>query len=197
MQLLLATTNSGKLREMVPILSGCGADIVTLADMATVPAPEESGATFAENARLKALAYAASTHLVTIAEDSGLEILALANAPGVHSARFLGPDASYAMRFEQIERRLAAVPQRPRDARFVAAVAVARGDRILFETEASVDGEIAAKPAGEGGFGYDPIFFYPRFAKTMAKCSPEEKAAISHRGRAFRDLARWLRHEKV
>jgi XTP/dITP diphosphohydrolase len=127
-----------------------------------------------------------------VAEDSGLEVVALAGAPGVYSARFLGPGASYADRFAEIARRLDADPSHNRDARFVAALALARPGEVLFETEAYVEGEIAPAPAGSGGFGYDPIFLYPPFGRTAAECREEQKAAISHRGRAFRDLARWL-----
>ena len=193
MRLLIATTNPDKLREIVPMLSECGVQVVTLRQLPAVAAPEETGATFAENARLKALAYAAHTDLITVAEDSGLEVSALDHAPGIHSARFLGGDVTYAARRRRISSNLAAPVQRPREARFVAAVAVAHGDCLLFETEACLDGEIALVPAGANGFGYDPIFWYPPFGKTTAECSTEEKVAISHRARAFRDLARWLR----
>lgn len=189
---LLATTNAGKIREMRSLLDGLDLDVVTLADLPPMPAPAETGATFWENARIKALAYAQASGLITLAEDSGLEIEALGGAPGVYSARFLGENVAYADRFREIFRRLDA-PKTARDARFVTAVAVVRGAEVLYEGEAAVDGEIAAAPAGSGGFGYDPIFFYPPFGKTTAQLTPGEKAAISHRGRAFRDLARWIR----
>lgn len=194
MKLLIATTNPGKIREIVPLLHGLDIELVTLADVPPMAEPPETGSTFWENARIKALAYAAHSGLITIAEDSGLVIEALGGEPGVHSARFLGPDVSYADRFRAIHRRIALHPSATRTARFVTAVAVARGPELLFEGEAAVDGEIAATPAGTGGFGYDPIFLYPPFGTTTAACTPAAKMAISHRGRAFRDLARWLRH---
>jgi XTP/dITP diphosphohydrolase len=191
-RLLIATTNPNKLREIRPLFAGVPLELVTLADLPAVPEPAETGATFWENARQKALAYAQATGLVAVAEDSGLEIDALGGAPGVYSARFLRPDAAYAERFAEIYRRLDAAGPVDRRARFVTALAVARGRELLFETETTVEGEIAPAPAGTNGFGYDPIFFYPPFAKTMAETTSVEKGAVSHRARAFRDLKRNL-----
>ena len=193
MPLLIATTNPDKVREIRAVLAGVPVALVTLADLPPIPAPEEDAATFWENARGKALAYAAASGLTVVAEDSGLEIAALGGEPGVHSARFLGPDVPYAVRFAEIQRRLAAVGDLRRDARFVTALAVARGTRILYETEAWIDGVIAGHPAGEYGFGYDPIFFYPPFGKTTAEIPLDRKCAVSHRARAFRDLAAALK----
>jgi XTP/dITP diphosphohydrolase len=153
--------------------------------------PEETGATFEENARLKARYYATHTGVLTVAEDSGLEIDALGGQPGVRSARFLGADATYPERFDEIYRRLAGVPPERRTARFVCAVAVADGGRIVFETRGTVEGLIADAPAGAGGFGYDPIFYYPKLGLTLAQAG-DGKAAVSHRGEAFRRLAAWL-----
>lgn len=188
--LLIATTNPNKLREIRPLLAGLGVDLVTLADIPSIPEPDETGATFWENARIKALAYAGASGLTTIAEDSGFEIDALDGEPGVRSARFLGPDASYAERFAEIYSRLAG---RPSTARFVTALVVARGNEILFETETSIEGRVADTPRGEHGFGYDPIFLYLPFGRTTAELTDAQKAVVSHRGRAFRDLARYLR----
>jgi XTP/dITP diphosphohydrolase len=189
MTLLVATTNLGKLREIRPLLAGLPITLVTLADVPPVPEPEESADTFWENARIKALAYAQATGLMTVAEDSGLEIDALGGEPGVRSARFLGADTPYPARFQEIFRRLGS---RPRDARFVTALTLASGAEVLFETETTVEGRIADSPAGEHGFGYDPIFFYPPFGQTTAQLTDDQKAAISHRARAFRDLKRNL-----
>jgi XTP/dITP diphosphohydrolase len=186
---LLATTNPNKVREIRPLLADLPIALITLADLPAVPEPEESGATFWENARIKALAYAAATGEIAIAEDSGLAVDALGGAPGVHSARFLGAAASYPERFNEIFRRLGT---QPRDARFVTALAVARGTEIRFETETAVDGCIADAPAGAHGFGYDPIFWYPPFRCTTAQLIDRDKAVVSHRARAFRDLHRWL-----
>jgi len=189
MRLLVATTNLNKVREIRPLLADLPIELLTLADVAAVPEPDENGASFWENARLKALAYAAATGHIAVAEDSGLEIDALGGEPGVHSARFLGAAASYPDRFAEIFRRLGT---EARDARFITALAVARGTELLFETEASVEGQIANAPAGEHGFGYDPIFQYPPFGCTTAQLPDARKASISHRARAFRDLHRWL-----
>ena len=187
--LLIATTNPNKVREITPLLAGLPIDLITLADIGPTAEPEETGATFWENARIKALAYAGATGAVAVAEDSGLEIDALGGEPGVHSARFLGASTPYPARFDEIFRRLGA---KPREARFVTALAVARGSEVLFETETSIAGLIAEAAAGEHGFGYDPIFFYPPFGCTTAQLIDRDKAMVSHRARAFRDLRRWL-----
>ena len=193
MILLVATTNPNKLREIRPLLGGsCQGEpytLVTLADVAPVPEPEETGATFWENARIKALAYAAATGLTTVAEDSGFVVDALDGEPGVRSARFLGPLATYEERFVEIYRRLAGQSS---SARFVTALAVANGDRLLFETETSIEGAVAPSPRGQHGFGYDPIFWYPPLGRTTAELTDHEKAVVSHRARAFRDLQRFL-----
>jgi XTP/dITP diphosphohydrolase len=193
MTLLVATTNPGKLREIRPLLAALPITLVTLADLPAMPEPDETGATFWENARLKALAYAAQSGLPTVAEDSGLEIAALGGEPGIRSARFLGEGVSYPARFEEISSRLAAQSAAPRTARFVTALACVRADRVLYEGEAWMYGNIAQTAAGEHGFGYDPIFFYPPLGKTTGELTLDEKAAVSHRARAFRDFARWLR----
>jgi XTP/dITP diphosphohydrolase len=194
--LLIATTNPNKVREIRPLLAGVPFEILTLADLDPLPEPEESATTFWGNARIKALAYARGVAQArgsgpfSVAEDSGLVIDAMDGEPGVFSARFMGPQTSYPDRFAEIFRRLEG---RPRSARFVTALAVARGDEILFETETAVEGEISQAAAGAHGFGYDPIFFYPPLNRTTAELSDEQKAAISHRARAFRDLRRWLK----
>lgn len=187
--LLIATTNPHKLREIRPLLAGLAIELITLAEVAPVPEPEENGATFWANARIKALAYAAATGQIAVAEDSGLEIDALGGEPGIHSARFLGASTSYPDRFTEIFRRLG---NRPRDARFVTALAVARGSELLFETETAIDGRIADAPAGDHGFGYDPIFWYPPRHCTTAQLTDVQKSSVSHRARAFRDLHGWL-----
>jgi XTP/dITP diphosphohydrolase len=191
-RLLVATTSLDKLREIRAVLGGAAIEIVTLADVAPMAEPVETGATFWENARLKALTYSHGAGLMTVAEDSGIEIDALGGEPGIRSARFLGAGTGYADRFAEIYRRLAARPEAPRDARFVTAMAVADGDALVFETETRVEGVVAPAPAGDGGFGYDPIFHYPPFGKTTAEMTLAEKLSISHRARAFRDLGRAL-----
>ena len=188
-RLLLATTNPDKVREIRPLLADLPIELITLADVPPVPEPEESAMTFWENARIKALGYARATGCIAVAEDSGLEIDAMNGQPGVYSARFMGANTSYPNRFYEIFRR---IEHEDRAARFVTALAVARGHEILFETETAVDGEITSEPKGQHGFGYDPIFFYPPFGVTTAQLPDRDKAVISHRARAFRDLRRWL-----
>lgn len=195
MRLLLATTNQNKVREIQALLKDLPIDLVTLAELPPIPEPAETGHTFWENAREKALAYARASGVTAAAEDSGIEIAALDGEPGIHSARFLGPDVPYPVRFEEIYRRISARPSVSREARFVTALAVAEPDgTVLFETEAFVDGEIAAAPAGTNGFGYDPIFFFRPFGRTTGALTAEEKSSISHRARAFRNFAVWYKH---
>ena len=189
MNLLIATTNPNKLREIRPLLAGIACELVSLADLAPIPEPDETGSTFWENARIKALAYAAGSRLISVAEDSGLVIDAMNGEPGVLSARFMGASTPYPERFKEIFRR---IDGRNRSARFVTALAVARGNEILFETETTVEGEIAREAAGAHGFGYDPIFWYAPLQCTTAQLPDSEKAIISHRARAFRDLRRHL-----
>ena len=186
MKLLLATTNPGKLREIHGILAGVPVELVTLEDYPGIDEPEETGATFAENARMKALYYSHATGLPAVADDSGIEIEALDHAPGAHSARWNGAD--YPAKFNAIYRELTRRGRMGSSARFVAHVAVARQGRIVFETKGTIDGEIARQPRGTHGFGYDPIFYYPPYACTLGEVAGERKAAVSHRGKAFRQL---------
>lgn len=190
-KLLLATTNPGKLREIRGILTGVPVELVSLEQFPDVPAPDEPGQTFAENARIKALYYAEKTGLPAVADDSGLEIDALGGAPGVHSAYWHGDH--YPTKFAVIYGELAAQGLKTSPARFVAHVTVADAGRVLFEATGTVEGEIAPQPKGMHGFGYDPIFFYPPYGCTLAEVEGEKKAAVSHRGKAFRQLAVWLR----
>jgi XTP/dITP diphosphohydrolase len=199
-RLLIATTNPNKVREIREVLADTPADLIGLRDLPAVPEPEETGRTFQENARLKARYYSAALGsalgdrpTLVVAEDSGLIIDALDGDPGVRSARYLREDASYQERFDDIYRRLGAHPDRPRTARFVCALAVARGDEIIFETTGTVEGAISDRPRGSGGFGYDPIFFYPPYGQTLAEVSEARKLAVAHRGHAFRQLSEWLR----
>lgn len=193
-ELLIATTNAGKLREIRRILDGVPISLKSLADFPEVPVAEETGASFAENAKQKALHYARLTGMRAMAEDSGLEIDALDRAPGVYSARYLREDATYEERFADLARR---VRERERDmrhrtARFVCALAVAEGSRIVFEATGSVEGLVADAPAGTSGFGYDPIFYYPPYGRTFGEVSDAEKSEVSHRGQAMRALRDYL-----
>ncbi len=185
-RLLIATTNPGKLDEIRGILGALSVTLVTLADHPPVPEPEETGSTFAENARLKARYYAGATGELTVAEDSGLDIDALDGEPGVHSARFNGE--SYAEKFATIQAMLAERGTDSSTARFVCALALTRTDGIVWETSGIVEGRVRLPPRGDGGFGYDPIFYYPAYGRTLAEVTADEKAAVSHRGQAFRKL---------
>jgi len=198
-RLLVATTNRDKLREIHAVLDGASLDLITLADLPPIVEPEETGATFAENARLKALYYAQAAQttlrdpsVLTVAEDSGLVVDALDGEPGVRSARYLRADASYPERFDAIYRRLSEQPNRPRTARFVCALAAARGGNVVFETTGTIEGEISPAPHGTNGFGYDPIFLYPPYARTLAEVDDQQKLRVAHRGHAFRNLRTWL-----
>ena len=192
MRLLVATTNANKIREIRALLDGAGVDLVTLEAWPRIPAPEETGSTFDENARQKALYYAAATGELTVAEDSGLEIDALGGAPGVESARFGGAALPYADKFALIYERLRAAGRVDSSARFVCALALVRDGRVEFHTRGTVEGRIASAPSGTNGFGYDPIFLYPPYGCTLAQATAEQKAAVSHRGQAFRELRSYL-----
>ena len=204
MTLVIATTNRDKVREIRALLASVPVTLQTLSDHQAIAEPDETGATFEDNARLKAVAYAAALgealqdEDLVVAEDSGLVVDAIDGAPGVHSARFLGAGASYPERFAEIARRLAERPEAPRTARFVCAlVAADRHGQVRFETRGEIEGRIASAPAGSGGFGYDPIFVYPPYGRTLAQVSDDEKRAVAHRGQAFRAFARWLNDRKT
>jgi len=198
MKILIATTNPGKFAEISAML-GVGVQWVSLKDFPDITEIEEDGATFAENARKKALGYAKQTGLWTLADDSGLMIDALDGQPGVKSARFAGIASE--RRATRDERRnidhknmtkalklLKGIPEEKRTAKFVCFLCLASPEKILIETGGVLEGFIAEKETGENGFGYDPIFFVPRLNKTVAQLSAEEKNSISHRGNAIRKL---------
>jgi XTP/dITP diphosphohydrolase len=196
-RLLVATTNPHKLREIRDLLSDVPIETIGLEERPPIEEPDETGTTFEENARLKALHYDRRAALggsdLTVAEDSGLVVDALDGEPGVHSARFLRSDATYAERFAEIFRRLDANPDRPPTARFICALAVVHDGRLVYETTGRVEGEITRPPRGSNGFGYDPIFFYPPYACTLAEVTQAAKLTVAHRGQAFRALADWLK----
>jgi XTP/dITP diphosphohydrolase len=189
-QLLLATTNPGKVREIRGMLGIVPVELVPLERFPGLEEPEETGATFAENARLKARYYAEKTGIPAVADDSGIEIDALGKAPGVHSARWHGTD--YPTKFAVIYRELASRGLATSPARFVAHIAVADAGRVVFEATGTIEGEIAPAPRGTHGFGYDPIFFYPPLNCTLAEVTGDAKAQVSHRGAAFRAFREYL-----
>jgi XTP/dITP diphosphohydrolase len=191
-RLVLATSNQNKVREIRAILSDVPYELVGLDRFPPIHAPDENGRTFAENAHLKARAYADATGELVVAEDSGLEIDALGGVPGIESARYGGEDATYPEKFALIYDALRGRGASGSTARFVCTLALVRGDAVLFEARGTVEGEIAPEPRGSGGFGYDPIFFYPPYGRTLGEVSAEEKARVSHRGKAFAALRRHL-----
>ncbi len=192
LRILIATHNKGKLREIRRLTAGRDWDLISLDALPEVPEAIEDGATFAENARKKALHYAQHTGLPTLADDSGLEVDALGGAPGVHSARFAGPQRDDAANNRKLLERLAGVPAARRTARFRCAMALAVADRVLAETTGCVEGVILEAPRGTGGFGYDPLFLVPGLGKTMAELEPDEKNRLSHRGQALRRMLEQL-----
>jgi XTP/dITP diphosphohydrolase len=191
-RLLLATNNRGKLREYRSLLRGIPFEMVTPADLAITGEVEEAGTSFEENATLKAVAMARRSGLLTLADDSGLEVDALGGAPGPLSARYAGEGASDAGRVNFLLSKLKNVPEGKRAARFrcVIAVATPEGKVELFSGECR--GVIIDKPRGNNGFGYDPIFYLPEFGKTMAGLTLIEKNKISHRARAAEKAKRYL-----
>jgi XTP/dITP diphosphohydrolase len=190
MRLLLATTNRGKIRELRRILGEEGIELIGLGEWATEV--EETGETFAENALLKARYFHEVSGLPTIADDSGLAVDALNGAPGVYSARYAGPGASDLDRIHKLLDEIKDVPAEHRGARFVCVAAIVwNGGERTFAAEA--EGRLLKEATGEGGFGYDPIFYYEPMQKSFAELSEAEKAAVSHRGQAFRQLVQWLK----
>jgi XTP/dITP diphosphohydrolase len=192
MEILLASQNAGKLAEMRHLVRGLSLEIVGPKDLGIHEAPDETGATFADNAREKARHYARVSGRLAIADDSGLSVDAMNGEPGIYSARFGGPAATDPDRNRLVIERLSAVSEDKRTARFTCALAVVRGEEVLFETLQTVEGRIALEPRGRNGFGYDPIFFSPHFGRTFGEVTPEEKETVSHRGKAFRKLREFL-----
>ena len=187
-RLLFATTNHGKLREVRALLAGLPIEVATLGDFADLDVPIEDQDTFDANARLKALHYARLTHCLTLADDSGLEVDALGGAPGVHSARYAGPQCDPAANNAKLVAELSGVPSQGRAARFRCAMALAQGDQILATADGKIEGVIVDEPRGRNGFGYDPYFFVPESGMTVAEMPPEQKNQISHRGRALQAI---------
>lgn len=183
-ELLIATTNQHKLREYAAIFAGLPLELRSLKDLAIDDDVEETGETFAENARLKAQFYAQRSGLTALADDSGLEVAALGGEPGVRSARYAGPGASDADRIALVLEKLAGVPMHARLARFVCVIALARPDGTIELVEGVLPGVIETAPRGEHGFGYDPIFYVLDEDRTLAELPPERKNQISHRARA-------------
>jgi XTP/dITP diphosphohydrolase len=198
-RILIATSNPGKLRDFAGAAAGHGIEIATIPGFASLSAVVEDGLTFEENARKKAEAY--SRHApgeIVLADDSGLEVDALSGAPGVHSARYAadqphladentGEEANNA----RVLRELRKVPAERRTGRFICVLVAARDGQTLASFRGTAEGVILDSPRGTGGFGYDPLFYFPEIRKTFAELSAEEKAGYSHRGAAFRQFLVW------
>ena len=183
-RLLLATTNKGKAAEYRDLLKGLDFELVTLDQAGISQQADESYNTFEENARHKAAFYAELGGLLTLADDSGLEVDALGGEPGVRSSRYAGDNATDADRVDFLLNKLKDIPQQRRKARFRCVIAVARPGGPVETVDGVCDGYIALEPAGNNGFGYDPVFFLPEYGRTIAELPPEIKNHISHRGRA-------------
>jgi XTP/dITP diphosphohydrolase len=197
-KLLLATSNPGKLREY-RVLAGPGEEITLdlLPDFASLPAFEETAPTFAENAAGKALHYSRFTNELLMAEDSGLVVPALGGAPGPLSARWAGPDATDADRVRKLLEEMKDRPTSKRGARFVSVAALARQGQAVAIFSDFVEGVLTREPQGTGGFGYDPIFLFEPLGRTFAELTTEQKNLYSHRARAFRKVAAFLRNREA
>jgi XTP/dITP diphosphohydrolase len=192
-RLLVATHNRNKLNEYRELFKGLSLELVTLDDLGIRDDVAEDGATFAENARIKAKAYSRQSGLWTLADDSGLEVDALDGDPGVRSKRYAGENVSDADRNAYLLSKLRDVPPGKRTARFRCAIAIASPRGELWEAEGTCAGEIIFEPRGANGFGYDPIFYFPDRGATLAELPMEEKNKVSHRARAAQGIKAVLR----
>lgn len=192
-KIIFATGNKDKVKEIQMILADLGVEVLTMKDAGISIDIEENGATYEENAMIKARAVAAYTNCVVMADDSGLEIDYLNKEPGIYSARYLGDDTSYRIKNANLMERLEGVPDEKRTARFVCAIAAVLPDGRELTTRGTIEGRIAYEEKGGNGFGYDPIFYVPEFGKTTAELSEEEKNQVSHRGNALRLMKEELR----
>ena len=191
--LVIATRNKGKIEEILGLLNGFSIAIKGLEDFGPIPAVEEDGQTFDENAYIKASVTSRILGYPTLADDSGLVVEALNGAPGVYSARYAGEHATDPQRCRKLLREMHHVTNRKAAFECVISIAVPTGAALTYE--ARCEGEIAAQPAGENGFGYDPVFYYPPLKKTFAELTRAEKSRVSHRGKALREL--WDEFDKV
>ena len=195
-KLILATSNKDKAREIAEILSDTPFVVTTMKEEGYDPDIVEDGKTFEENALIKArTVHALAKGAYVMADDSGLCIDALDGAPGIYSARFCGENSTYPEKFAKIFEMLKDVPEEKRTAKFVCSIAVVRPDGSEFTVRGEVCGVLHEKPMGDGGFGYDPIFYVPEFGMTTAQMTKEQKNSISHRGKASRAMAEKLKAE--
>jgi len=188
MKILLASLNSGKLREYRQLAGASPVELDLIPNLRNLPPYAESAPTFAENSAGKALHYSRFVEEMVLADDSGLAVPALGGAPGVHSARYAGPNATDADRVRKLLGEMAGKEGDDRRARFVCVIAIARKDRASAIVSDSAEGLLTTEPCGVDGFGYDPIFLYPELGRTFAEMSQGEKNLYSHRGKAFRKI---------
>jgi len=199
-RILIATSNPGKLRDFAGAAASLGIVIEPLPNFSSLPAVVEDGLTFEANARKKAEFYSPyAPGEIVLADDSGLEVEALGGAPGVHSARYaadqphlVGNNTDDQANNARLIRELRKIPQNKRTGRFVCVIAAARDGRTLAAFRGQAEGTLLDVPRGSGGFGYDPLFYFPTIQKTFAELTPEEKAQYSHRGKAFREFLGWI-----
>ncbi|MGN0386540.1 MAG: XTP/dITP diphosphatase [Lachnospiraceae bacterium] len=194
-RIIFATGNAGKIREIKEIMGDMNIPIISMKEAGIVSDIEENGTTYEENATIKAKAVAALAGEgdLVMADDSGLEIDYLNKEPGIYSARYLGEDTSYRIKNQNLIDRLSGVPDEKRTARFVCAIAAVLPDGKVLTTRGVIEGRIGYEEAGQGGFGYDPIFYVPELGKTTAELTEEEKNDVSHRGRALRAMKEELK----
>ena len=196
MRIVFATGNQNKVREIREILGDIGCEVISMKEAGVNIDIVEDGTTFSENSMIKAMAVAKLLpDDVVLADDSGLEVDYLGGEPGIYSARYMGEDTPYSIKNANIIERLKEAKDEERSARFVCAISAALPGGKTLSTLGKMEGRIAYESAGSNGFGYDPIFFLPEYGKTSAELSPEEKNAISHRGKALREMAALLKEE--
>ena len=191
-KIIFASNNAGKIREVKEIMADYGKEILSLKEAGIDLDVEENGTTFAENALIKCRAVHELTGAMVMADDSGLSIDAFDGGPGVYSARFLGHETPYDIKNNIILEKMQGLEGQARACRYVCAIAAVLPDGKELVTEKTCEGLIAQAPAGQGGFGYDPIFYVPMYGRTMAELTPDEKNAISHRGLALRSMRKML-----
>lgn len=197
-KLLIATTNPGKVAEFRKLLAGLPIRVIGPEDLTqAVPDCIEKGSSFCENARIKARHWFNHSGLASLADDSGLAVEALGGAPGIYSARFAGDGATDKDNLERLLERLHGVDQSKRGASFICCLALCRTNGSLVVFQGRCDGVILDHPRGGGGFGYDPVFYYPPLGKTFAQLDPEGKNRVSHRGRALQSLREWLSRNEL
>lgn len=196
MKIIFATGNQHKMKEIRAIMADSGIEVLSMSEAGIDVDIIEDGDTFEANAIIKAKAIMELTGEVVLSDDSGLEIDYLNKEPGIYSARYMGEDTSYHIKNAKLIARLEGVPDEKRTARFVCAVAAAFPDGRVITTRGTMEGIIGYEEAGGNGFGYDPILFLPEYQKTSAEISPEEKNAISHRGKALRKMKKHLEEEQ-